>query len=57
VQLHILEADEDYEIVQGPATTVPKAELFVYPGTGHLFAEHDEQAAARLRERVLEFLG
>jgi hypothetical protein len=23
----------------------------------HLFAEHDEQAAALLRERVLEFLG
>jgi dienelactone hydrolase len=57
LQLHILEADEDYEIAQGLATTVPGAELFVYPGTEHLFAEHDEQAAALLRERVLEFLG
>jgi hypothetical protein len=47
----------DYEIAQGLATTVPGAELFVYPGTEHLFAEHDEQAAALLRERVLEFLG
>ena len=47
LQLHILEADEDYEIAQGLATTVPGAELFVYPGTEHLFAEHDEQAAAR----------
>jgi hypothetical protein len=36
---------------------VPGAELFVYPGTEHLFAEHDEQAATLLRERVLEFLG
>jgi dienelactone hydrolase len=57
LQLHILEADEDYEIAQGLATTVPGAKLFVYPGTEHYFAEHDEQAAALLRERVLEFLG
>ena len=57
LQQHILEADEDYEIAQGLATTVPGAELFVYPGTEHLFAEHDEQAAALLGERVLEFLG
>lgn len=57
LQLHILEGDEDYEIAQGLATTVPGAELFVYPGSEHYFAEHDEQAAALLRERVLEFLG
>jgi hypothetical protein len=57
LQLHILEADEDYEIARGLATTVPWAELFVYSGTEHLFAEHDEQAAALLRGRVLEFLG
>jgi hypothetical protein len=35
---------------------VPGAELFVYPGTEHLFAEHDEHGAALLRERALEFL-
>jgi hypothetical protein len=52
LQLHILEADEDYEIAQELATTVPGAELFVYLGTEHLFAEHDEKAAALLRERV-----
>jgi hypothetical protein len=57
LQLHILEADEDYEIAQGLATTVPGAKLFVYPGTEHLFAEHDEHAAALLRDRVLEFVG
>jgi dienelactone hydrolase len=56
LQLHILEADEDYEIAQRLATTVPGAELLVYAGTEHYFAEHDEQAAALLRERVLEFL-
>jgi dienelactone hydrolase len=57
LQLHILDGDEDYEIAQGLATTVPGAELFVYPGTEHYFAERDEHAAALLRERVLEFLG
>ena len=57
LQLHILEGDEDHEIAQELAVTVPGAELFVYPGTEHLFAEHDEQAAALLSERVLEFLG
>ena len=57
LQLHILEPDEDYEIAQGLATTVPGAELFVYAGTEHLFAEHDEQAATLLQERVSEFLG
>lgn len=57
LQLHILEGDEDYEIAQGLARTVPGTELFVYPGSEHYFAEHDEQAAALLRERVLEFLG
>ncbi len=57
LQLHMLEGDEDYEIAQGLATTVAGAELFVYQGTEHLVAEHDEQAAAILIERVLEFLG
>jgi hypothetical protein len=56
LQLHMLEGDEDYEIAQGLATIVPGAELFVYPGTEHLFAEHDEQPAALLRKRVLAFL-
>lgn len=56
LQLHILDGDEDFEIAQGLAATVPGAELFVYPGSKHYFAEHDEQAAALLVERVLEFL-
>lgn len=57
LQLHILEGDEDFEIAQGLAAAVPGAELFVYPGTEHYFAEHDVQAAALLTGRVLELLG
>jgi dienelactone hydrolase len=42
----------------GPAAG---AELFLYPGDRHLFADnsladYDEQAAAKLKERVLAFL-
>jgi dienelactone hydrolase len=57
LQLHILEGDEDFEFAQGLAATVPAAELFVYPGTEHYFAEHDDQAARLLTQRVLAFLG
>ena len=56
LQLHILDGDEDFEIAQELATTVRGAELFVYGGTEHYFAEHDDQAAALLTERVLDFL-
>ena len=57
LQLHILDGDEDFEFAQGLAATVPGAELFVYPGTEHYFAEHDDEAAALLTRRVLAFLG
>jgi dienelactone hydrolase len=56
LQLHILEGDEDFEIAQKLAATVPGAELFAYPGSEHYFAEHDADAAALLNERVLGFL-
>jgi dienelactone hydrolase len=56
LQLHILEGDEDFEFAQGLAATVPGAELFVYPGTEHYFAEYDEQAATLLMRRVHAFL-
>jgi dienelactone hydrolase len=56
VQLHILDGDEDFEIAQELARTVPGAELFVYPGTEHYFAEHDDQAAEELTHRVLDYL-
>jgi dienelactone hydrolase len=57
LQLHILEGDEDFEIAQELAATVAGAELFVYPGSEHYFAEHDDQAASLLEQRVLAFLG
>ncbi len=57
LQLHILEGDEDFEIAQGLAATVPGAELFVYHGSEHYFAERNDEAAALLAERVLAFLG
>jgi len=56
LQLHILHGDEDFEIAQGLTASVQGAELFVYPGAEHYFAEHDEQAAALLTRRVLDFL-
>ena len=40
--------DRDHEIAQTLAATVPNAELFVYPGEAHDFAEHDQRAAALL---------
>lgn len=57
LQLHILEGDEDFAIARSLAATVPGAELFVYAGSEHYFAEHDDVAAALLGERVLAFLG
>jgi dienelactone hydrolase len=57
LQLHVLDGDEDFEIAQELAATVTGAELFAYPGTEHYFAEHDEQAAALLTQRLLAFLG
>ena len=48
--------DRDHEIAQTLAATVPNAELFVYPGEAHDFAEHDQRAAALLHRRALDFL-
>jgi dienelactone hydrolase len=56
LQLHILDGDEDVGIARGLASTVPGAELFVYPGSEHYFAEHDAAAAGLLADRVLGFL-
>lgn len=65
LQIHGMEDDpwfqEDLEAARELAATVPGAELFLYPGSHHLFADsslpdYDEAAAALLRERVLEFL-
>ena len=52
---------EDLEAARELDETVESAELFLYPGDRHLFADnslpdYDEKAAALLRERVLAFL-
>jgi dienelactone hydrolase len=63
LQIHVMEDDElgDVEIARDLAETIESAELFLYPGDGHLFAErggpeYDERAAMLLRRRVLDFL-
>jgi Dienelactone hydrolase and related enzymes len=52
---------EDIEAAQALAASTDQAELFIYPGEQHLFADsslpdYDSAAAALLTERVLAFL-
>jgi dienelactone hydrolase len=65
VQVHGKEADpffaEDLEAAQALVGSTDQAELFLYPGEEHLFADsslpaYDPAAAALLHERVLAFL-
>jgi dienelactone hydrolase len=67
LQIHMKEADEwvvedgDLDVARQLDETVESAELFLYPGDRHLFADdslpdYDESAAALLTERVLGFL-
>jgi len=66
LQIHIMEADPwalegDLDIARELDETVESAQLFLYPGDRHLFADnslpdYDEGAAALLEERVLAFL-
>jgi dienelactone hydrolase len=66
LQMHMVENDEwakDYDIpaARGIVANVKGAELFLYPGDGHLIADssapdYDEKAASLLKKRVLEFL-
>ncbi|WP_433530777.1 dienelactone hydrolase family protein [Micromonospora sp. CA-263727] len=63
-QLHAMADDEwaEVPIMRDVAREVEGAELFLYPGAGHLFADsssvdYDEQAAELLIGRTLEFLG
>jgi dienelactone hydrolase len=62
-QAHVTEGDEyrEPDAETEYVAEVPGAELFVYPGSGHLFAEpghpdYDEETARLATERVLEFL-
>jgi dienelactone hydrolase len=52
---------EDIDAARALADSTDQAELFLYPGTEHLFADsslasYDPEAAALLTERVLAFL-
>jgi dienelactone hydrolase len=63
LQVHTMEADElgDVNVPHQLAETIASAELFLYPGDRHLFADdslpdYDERAATLLKQRVLSFL-
>ena len=65
LQMHMMEDDEwvvdDIPAARELAETVEAAELFLYPGDRHLFADsslpnYDEAAATLLTQRVLSFL-
>ena len=65
VQIHMMEedewGDEDLVAARALADEVENAELFLYPGDGHLFADSsandfDPEAAALLKQRTLAFL-
>lgn len=61
----MMEADEwvelDIDVARQLAKTTEGAELFVYPGDRHLFADsslpdYDDNAATLLKQRVVRFL-
>lgn len=63
VQIHVSESDpwSDHAAVQALARDAEEAELFLYPGNNHLFAdpsspEYDADAGALLLTRTLTFL-
>lgn len=65
LQIHFMEddpwAEEDLPTAKALAHGVDGVELFLYPGSGHLFADtsstdYDEGAATLLRQRTMEFL-
>ena len=65
VQIHAMEGDEWFEedrpAAQALVDEAENAELFLYPGDGHVFADsshsdYDQDAATLLKQRVLAFL-
>jgi dienelactone hydrolase len=68
LQIHMMDADEwvlppneDLDNARELAETISGAELFLYPGDRHLFADnslpgYDKSAATMLKQRVLSFL-
>jgi dienelactone hydrolase len=65
LQIHMMDGDPEVLPPNGDleaAQAMESAELFLYPGDKHLFADsslpdYDEAAATKLTERVLAFLG
>ena len=65
VQIHMMDGDHEVLPPNGDleaARAMESAELFLYPGDKHLFADsslpdYDEAAATLLKQRVLAFLG
>jgi dienelactone hydrolase len=67
LQIHLMEADEfalegDLDAARELEDKIEGAELFLYPGDRHLFADsslsdYDESAAKQAKERALSFLG
>ncbi len=63
LQIHTMDADEwvELDVAHDLVDEIENAELFLYPGDGHLFADSsltdfDQEAAALLKERCLAFL-
>ncbi len=65
LQIHMMDADEwtaeDRAAAEALVETTAAAELFIYPGSAHLFADpslgdYHAEAAALLKERTLAFL-
>jgi dienelactone hydrolase len=65
LQIHTMDADEwaedDLVAARDLVDEIENAELFLYPGDGHLFADRslgdfDEEAPTLLKERILVFL-
>ncbi len=65
LQIHTMDADEwtevDRAVAEALVAKIPTAELFLYPGSAHLFADpslgdYDQEAAVLLKERTLGFL-
>jgi dienelactone hydrolase len=65
VQIHMMDADpwaeEDRPAAEALVEEAEDAELFLYPGSGHLFADpslgdYDQAAARLLKERALALL-
>jgi dienelactone hydrolase len=63
LQIHAMDADEwmEFDVAQKLVEEIESAELFLYPGGSHLFADsgledYDEEAAGLLKQRILAFL-